>query len=93
MAAPRILSLLFGLCCGFFFITISDAAGSPDQPIARRSSEPDLPVRNLTQYVRTLMGTDAFGDGKSHGWRFLIFCVPGIHNSVRNGKSRSRQQF
>jgi hypothetical protein len=61
--ASMVLSLLFGLCCGFGLIT-AWAAGTPNQPIARRSSWPDLPVRNLTQYVRTLMGTDAFGDGK-----------------------------
>jgi len=57
----RVLSLLFGLCYCIYFITISDAVGAPDQAIAGSSSLSDIPERNLTQYVRPLMGTEAGG--------------------------------
>ena len=61
----RVLSLLFGLFYLFRFIKISDAVGVPYQPIARSSSLFDIPERNLTQYVRTLMGTEAGGNSNS----------------------------
>jgi len=72
LMSQRVLSLLFALCYCAYFITISEAIGAPDQAIARSSSVSDIPERNLTQYVRTLMGTEATGhsNGPSETFSF-----------------------
>ena len=68
--SQRVLSLTLGLCYCLYFVTISDAGRAPDQAIAGPSSVPDIPERNLTQYVRPLMGTEAGGHSKSPGETF-----------------------
>jgi hypothetical protein len=88
-----VLSFLVRLFYFFRFIKISNAVGASHQPLARSSSLSDIPERNLTQYVRLLMGTEAGGHSNSPEVTFLIYfhSVRRIYNSIRNGKGSGRQ--
>lgn len=76
----RLQSILVRLFSIFWFIKLSDAI---------RPSLSDIPERNLTQYVRPLMGTEAGGHGNSHEVTFWFIFTAFAGSTIPFGMAKA----